>query len=149
MWFPAAYLSYLNGEGQQQRDRFLEMFGPQFDEDASVDDVPSAMAAFTSRYERLIGVMASDQANLIFASDTAVGVFGWASPPGLAGYWEMQAWHRAGVPLNSLFEALTIGNARAFGLDREIGTIEVGKHADLLILTSNPLEECDGIRCDR
>ncbi len=138
---PAAYLNYLNGEGQQQRDKFLAMFGPQFAEDSSVEDVPSAMTAFTSRYERLISTMASDGATMLFASDTAVGVFGWASPPGLAGYWEMHAWRRAGVPLETLFEALTIGNARAFGLDQEIGTIEVGKHADLLILTSNPLED--------
>ncbi|MEE2980718.1 MAG: amidohydrolase family protein [Pseudomonadota bacterium] len=45
------------------------------------------------------------------------------------------------MPLSTLFEALTIGNARAFALDRDIGTIEAGKHADLLILTSNPLED--------
>jgi imidazolonepropionase-like amidohydrolase len=99
------------------------------------------MAAFASRYERLIGAMAADDANLLFGTDTAVGGFGWASPPGLAGYWEMHAWRRAGVPLETLFESLTIGNARAFGLDRELGTIEAGKLADLLILTSNPLED--------
>ena len=53
----------------------------------------------------------------------------------------MHAWRRAGVPLETLFKSLTIGNARAFGLDRELGTIEAGKLADHLILTSNPLED--------
>jgi imidazolonepropionase-like amidohydrolase len=138
---PDDYLTYLRSDAQQQRSDFLAMFGDQFAEDASVDDVPSAMVAFTSRYEKLIGSMAGDGANLLFGSDTAVGGFGWASPPGLAGYWEMHAWRRAGVPLKNLFESLTIGNARAFGLDQEIGTIEAGKRADLLILTSNPLED--------
>ena len=38
-------------------------------------------------------------------------------------------------------ESLTIGNARAFGLDEEIGSVETGKRADLLILTSNPLDD--------
>lgn len=85
--------------------------------------------------------MYSEGANLLFGSDTAVGAFGWASPPGLAGYWEMQAWRRAGVSLDALFESLTLGNARAFGLDREIGTVESGKRANLLILRENPLED--------
>ena len=138
---PAPYLKYLQGDGQRQGQAFLKMFGAQFAEDASVKDVPSAMVAFTARYERLIGAMAADGANLLFGTDTAVGGFGWATPPGLAGYWEMHAWRRAGVPLKTLFESLTIGNARAFGLDRELGTIEAGKLADLLILTSNPLED--------
>jgi imidazolonepropionase-like amidohydrolase len=138
---PAAYLDYLRNDAQQQRDAFLTMFGPQFAKDASVEAVPSAMQAFTLRYERLIGAMAADDASLLFGTDTAVGGFGWASPPGLAGYREIQAWRRAGVSLKSLFASLTIGNARAFGLDREVGTIEAGKHADLLILNSNPLED--------
>ena len=138
---PAAYLGYLRSDAQSQRDDFLETFGPQFAEDPTVEDVPSAMAAFTARYERLIGAMSADKANLLFGTDTAVGGFGWAAPPGLAGYWEMHAWRRAGVPLNKLFESLTIANARAFGLDKEIGTIEAGKHADLLILKSNPLDD--------
>jgi imidazolonepropionase-like amidohydrolase len=46
----------------------------------------------------------------------------------------------AGVSLPQLFRAVTIGNAEFFGLADEIGTIEVGKRADLLLLKENPLE---------
>jgi len=137
---PDAYLNYLKTDAQQQREKFIAMFGAQLGEDNTDSDYRLKLMAFISRYERLIGSMSKGSANLLFATDTAVGGFGWGSPPGLAGYWEMQSWVRAGIPLITLFEALTINNARAFGLDKEIGSIEVGKRADLLILTGNPLE---------
>jgi imidazolonepropionase-like amidohydrolase len=117
------------------------MFGAQLGKDNTDNNYRLKLKAFISRYERLIGAMSKDSANLLFATDTAVGGFGWGSPPGLPGYWEMQSWVRAGVPLKTLFEALTISNARAFGLDDEIGTIEVRKRADLLLLSGNPLED--------
>lgn len=140
---PPPYHSFLQGNVEQQRQTFLEMFGTQFEEDSSVDDVPTAMSAHISRYKRLIGSMVSDGADLLFGTDTAVGGFGWASPPGLSGYWEMRAWRSAGISLETLFRALTLDNARAFRLDDEIGSIEVGKNADLLLLTANPLEDVE------
>jgi imidazolonepropionase-like amidohydrolase len=144
-----AYLDYLRTDAQQQREKFIAMFGAQFiamfgaqlgENDTDVD-YRAKMTAFNSRYEKLIGGMNKHNANLLFGTDTAVGVFGWGSPPGLAGYWEMQSWVRAGISLKTLFDSLTISNARAFGLDKEIGTIEVGKRADLLVLTGNPLQD--------
>ncbi len=33
----------------------------------------------------------------------------------------------------------TINNARQFGLANDFGTVEVGKHANLLLLDANPL----------
>ena len=138
---PEAYLNYLRTDAQQQRENFIAMFGAQLGKDNTDDDYRLKMEAFISRYERLIASMNKDNARLLFGTDTAVGGFGWGSPPGLAGYWEMQSWARAGVSPRRLFEALTMSNARAFGLDKEIGTIEVGKRADLLILSRNPLED--------
>ena len=35
----------------------------------------------------------------------------------------------------------TINPARAHGLDRDLGTIEVGKLADLVVLEKNPLDD--------
>ena len=38
-----------------------------------------------------------------------------------------------------LFRAATLDNATALGLSHELGSIEVGKRADLLLLKDNPL----------
>jgi imidazolonepropionase-like amidohydrolase len=53
---------------------------------------------------------------------------------------------RLGVPLRTLFSAATINNATAFGIDAEVGSIEVGKKANLLILRSNPLQRVEAYR---
>ena len=65
--------------------------------------------------------------------------FGWGCPPGLSGYLEMRSWARAGISLRNIFKAATIDNAKAFGLQDELGTIEPGKRADLLLLAESPL----------
>jgi imidazolonepropionase-like amidohydrolase len=52
----------------------------------------------------------------------------------------MRAWRDAGIDPVSLLRAATLDNARAFRLEREFGSIEVGKRADLVLLAANPLE---------
>ena len=52
----------------------------------------------------------------------------------------MDRWIAAGVTPVQLFRAATIGNAEFFGLADQIGTVEVGKQADLLITRENPLD---------
>ena len=46
---------------------------------------------------------------------------------------------RAGIPLSAIFAAGTLNNARRLGLDKDYGTIEKGKLANLLLLDANPL----------
>ena len=47
---------------------------------------------------------------------------------------------QSGVPLPAIFRAATLNNARQFKLERDYGTIEAGKVANLLLLRTNPLE---------
>ena len=54
---------------------------------------------------------------------------------------EMQAWADAGAPLPLVLRAATLNNAKALRLDKEVGSIEVGKRADVLLLRENPLEK--------
>ena len=93
-------------------------------------------------YDRIVRYLAESDARLLFGSDTpATGSYG--TLPGLNGRLEMNRWIGAGVSLAQLFEALTIANARAFGLDNEVGTVEEGKVAHLLLMRGNPLESVD------
>jgi imidazolonepropionase-like amidohydrolase len=82
--------------------------------------------------------MLRDHVPLIFGSDTP-GVDGFGNPPGLNGRLELQNWADAGAPLSLILRAATLDNATALGLSHELGSIEVGKRADLLLLKENPL----------
>jgi imidazolonepropionase-like amidohydrolase len=46
----------------------------------------------------------------------------------------MQQLQKAGLSLVQIFEAATINNAREFKLDSQLGTIEPGKIANLVLL---------------
>jgi imidazolonepropionase-like amidohydrolase len=49
------------------------------------------------------------------------------------------------TPLEAI-QAATIVPARAMGMDKELGTIEAGKRADLILVKGNPLENIHDIR---
>lgn len=76
---------------------------------------------------------------LLLGSDTpSAPTFG--NQPGYDTYREMRMMAQSGIPLPAIFRAATINNARQFGLDKDYGTVEAGKVANLLLLTANPLE---------
>ena len=49
----------------------------------------------------------------------------------------------AGLTPAQVFRAATIVNAEALGLDREIGTVQPGKRANLLLLRKDPTQSVD------
>jgi imidazolonepropionase-like amidohydrolase len=76
---------------------------------------------------------------LLVGSDTpSAPTYG--NQPGYDTYREMRLLAQSSVPLPAIFRAATINNARQFGLDKDYGTVQPGKHANLLLLTANPLE---------
>ena len=75
---------------------------------------------------------------LLFGSDTPSDLT-FANPPGLNGRYEMKQWQQAGVTASQFLSAATIGNAAFFNLSGDIGSINEGKRADLLLLSKNPL----------
>lgn len=66
-----------------------------------------------------------------------------ASQPGLSAFMELKAMHQLGISLPDLLKAATIYNAQTFGLEKNYGSVETGKIANLLLLNKNPLKSVE------
>jgi imidazolonepropionase-like amidohydrolase len=122
--------------------------GKRFKKELVDDDTPDAVMA--QRYDKgplrrerqMVAYLASKDANFLFGTDTPSGPT-YGNLPGLNGYLEMEQLRRAGLSLAQIFKAATIGNAREFKIDSQLGTIEKGKIANLVLLRKSPLESVD------
>jgi N-acetylglucosamine-6-phosphate deacetylase len=66
--------------------------------------------------------------------------------PGVASHLELILHAEAGVKTADIIKAATINAARMIGREKDSGTIEEGKVADLLILDANPLDDIRNIK---
>jgi imidazolonepropionase-like amidohydrolase len=62
---------------------------------------------------------------------------------------EIELYVEAGLTPMEALQAATIVSARAMKMDAELGTIERGKRADMVVLNANPLEAIRNIRSVR
>jgi len=60
---------------------------------------------------------------------------------GLGAHWEMWMFAQGGMTPIETLRAATLNGAIYVGLDADLGSLEVGKLADLLVLENNPLED--------
>lgn len=69
--------------------------------------------------------------------------------PGFSVYREIELYVQAGMtPMDALRSATSI-SARAMNSDKDVGTIETGRRADLLVLDANPLDNISNVRTMR
>jgi imidazolonepropionase-like amidohydrolase len=76
------------------------------------------------------------EARIPIAMGTDAGNPGTAHGPSV--YREMEALQAAGMPAADVFASATIVAARAMGREREVGTLEATKLADLIVLDADP-----------
>ena len=87
-------------------------------------------------------------AELVLASDTPSSPT-YTNAPGLHGYQEMLTMAQMDMSPMDVLAAATINNARLLGLEDEIGSVEVGKQADLLLVSEDPRKDIAAMRSIR
>jgi imidazolonepropionase-like amidohydrolase len=86
--------------------------------------------------------LARNNGRLLFGTDTPSAPV-YTNPPGLNAFYEMRQWSAAGVSMQRILSATTLENARLLKMDRDIGSVEKGKRAHLLLLRANPLQSVE------
>jgi hypothetical protein len=121
-----------------------QWFGKEVNEDHDPDDVlvKGYEQGPIRRVRQVVAYLASRDANFVFGTDTPSSPT-YGNLPGLNGYMEMKQLQKAGMSLTQIFRAATINNAREFKMESQIGTIEPGKVANLVLMKKSPLETVD------
>lgn len=70
-----------------------------------------------------------------------VGLGGHSQMEGLGVHWELQALASGGLTPHEVLRIGTINGAEAIGFGQDLGSLEPGKLADLVVLDRNPLED--------
>ena len=70
-----------------------------------------------------------------------VGVGGHGQLQGLGYHWEMWALGMGGMTPREVLQAATIDGARIIGVEQDLGSLEAGKLADLVVLDADPLAD--------
>ncbi len=70
-----------------------------------------------------------------------VGLGGHGQMDGLGDHWELWAIASGGMKPHDVLRVATIFGAQAIGMDQDLGSLEPGKLADLIVLDQNPLDD--------
>ncbi len=93
---------------------------------------------FVSKELEVVQMLRKNGVEFLAGTDTPAGVYVF---PGFSLHEELQRFVAAGfTPLEAL-QTATLNPARFFGAERQLGTIEKGKLADLVLLSANPLTD--------
>ena len=82
----------------------------------------------------------AEQAKKVVEAGGRVGLGGHGQLQGLGVHWELWTIAKGGMKPMDALRVATIYGAEAIGLQKDLGTVEVGKLADILVLDGNPLD---------
>jgi Tol biopolymer transport system component/imidazolonepropionase-like amidohydrolase len=98
-----------------------------------------AQAGWFADNQYAANIAGADIKNLIAAGGRA-GIGSHGQLQGLGYHWELWSIAMGGIAPHDLLKIATIIGADALGLAKDVGSLEAGKEADMLVLDKNPLD---------
>jgi imidazolonepropionase-like amidohydrolase len=117
------------------KNEHLLSYTPQFIVDAR------SRRRTTSEYGDYGHIEASKYVKQIADGGTKVNLGAHGQLQGLGAHWELWMLVQGGMTPMQAIRSATINGAAYLGMDKEIGSLETGKLADLIVMNSNPLDD--------
>ena len=124
---PHDTLMLLNESGRRDYDHYQTLMQNMFSSDSKENRLSKTVMDLDAAFWKAGGKLT------VGADPAGTGV--------VAGYANLQAIEllvEAGIPPLEAIKIATLNGAQAMGIDKDRGTIEVGKRADLLVITGDP-----------
>lgn len=101
--------------------------------------VPRARRRTMSAEDDYAHVLVAQQAKKVLDAGGSVQLGAHGQMQGIAAHWELWMFVQGGMTPMEALQCATINGARYLGMDKDLGSIEPGKLADLVVLEGNPL----------
>jgi imidazolonepropionase-like amidohydrolase len=119
------------------KDVTWKRFTNQITEEFNTDDL-ATRKRFVEKELEVVNVMHRAGIPLLAGTDTPPGVYVF---PGFSLHEELQRFVAAGFTPMEALQTATLNPAKFLGMEAQLGTIEKGKLADLVLLDANPLDD--------
>ncbi|MDR9409319.1 MAG: amidohydrolase family protein [Balneolaceae bacterium] len=108
-------------------------------EEGEQAEISDFQAEYSSWLFNMVGKINEAGITIMAGTDTPIGLL----TPGRSLHHELKVMVDAGLTPMEALQSATLNPARYFEMENELGTIDEGKWADLLILDANPLEDIE------